>query len=129
MAGNRTLSARNNAAQDEWYTQLADIESELRHYRDQFRDKVVFCNCDDPYESNFFKYCTQVVRIPYRVRYTELNGSSARRIHTLLFEPRLGIQQNQPGRPRARNVSISIHEAASRGHTRISTTTRVCRSG
>lgn len=56
MAGNETLSARNGAALDEWYTQLTDIEVELRHYRDQFKGKVVFCNCDDPYESNFFKY-------------------------------------------------------------------------
>ncbi len=56
MADNRTLSARNNSALDEWYTQLVDIEGELRHYRDQFKDKVVLCNCDDPYESNFFKY-------------------------------------------------------------------------
>ena len=56
MAGNETLSARNRAALDEWYTQLTDIEAELRHYRDQFNGKVVFCNCDDPYESNFFKF-------------------------------------------------------------------------
>lgn len=56
MAGNETLSARNRAALDEWYTQLTDIEEELRHYRDQFKGKVVLCNCDDPYESNFFKY-------------------------------------------------------------------------
>ena len=41
---------------DEFYTQLVDIENELRHYRTSFKDKVVFCNCDDPYESNFFKY-------------------------------------------------------------------------
>lgn len=41
---------------DEFYTQLTDIEKELRHYKNQFKDKVVFCNCDDPYESNFFKY-------------------------------------------------------------------------
>ena len=41
---------------DEFYTQLPDIEKELVHYRDHFRGKVVFCNCDDPYESNFFKY-------------------------------------------------------------------------
>ena len=41
---------------DEFYTQLSDIEAELRHYREKFRDKVIFCNCDDPYESNFFKY-------------------------------------------------------------------------
>ena len=41
---------------DEFYTQLADIENELRYYKEQFKDKVVFCNCDDPFESNFFKY-------------------------------------------------------------------------
>ena len=48
-------NAKRNKA-DEFYTQLADIEKELRHYKDSFKDKVVFCNCDDPYESNFFKY-------------------------------------------------------------------------
>ncbi len=41
---------------DEFYTQLADIENELRYYKEQFKNKVVFCNCDDPFESNFFKY-------------------------------------------------------------------------
>lgn len=47
--------AKKNKA-DEFYTQLPDIETEMRHYRDQFRGKIIFCNCDDPYESNFFKY-------------------------------------------------------------------------
>ncbi|WP_167003294.1 adenine-specific methyltransferase EcoRI family protein [Mumia sp. ZJ430] len=56
MAGNETLSARNRNSADEFYTALRDVEAELRHYRDQLRGKVVFCNCDDPYESNFFKY-------------------------------------------------------------------------
>lgn len=56
MAGNVTLSARNNNSADEFYTQLSDIEAELRHYRSQFAGKTVFCNCDDPFESNFFKY-------------------------------------------------------------------------
>lgn len=41
---------------DEFYTQLTDIEKELRHYRKHFRGKTVLCNCDDPFESNFFKY-------------------------------------------------------------------------
>lgn len=41
---------------DEFYTKLIDIEKELKHYKEQFRDKVVYCNCDDPFESNFFKY-------------------------------------------------------------------------
>ncbi|WP_291570825.1 adenine-specific methyltransferase EcoRI family protein [Clostridium sp. UBA4548] len=41
---------------DEFYTRLADIELEMNHYKDFFKEKVVLCNCDDPYESNFFKY-------------------------------------------------------------------------
>ena len=41
---------------DEFYTQLIDIEKELKHYKSQFRNKIVYCNCDDPFESNFFKY-------------------------------------------------------------------------
>ena len=55
MAGNKALSAANKAKQDEFYTQLVDIENELKHYKEHFRGKVVLCNCDDPYESNFFK--------------------------------------------------------------------------
>ena len=58
MAGvlQANLQKAKEQRRDEFYTQLADIENELRHYRDQFRGKVVFCNCDDPFESNFFKY-------------------------------------------------------------------------
>ena len=41
---------------DEFYTSLEDIEKEMKYYKEQFDNKVVFCNCDDPYESNFFKY-------------------------------------------------------------------------
>ncbi|MGI6013223.1 MAG: adenine-specific methyltransferase EcoRI family protein [Oscillospiraceae bacterium] len=51
-----TLEKAKRSKADEFYTQLSDIEAELRHYREQFRGKVIFCNCDDPYESNFFKY-------------------------------------------------------------------------
>ncbi len=53
---NKSLSNANKAKKDEFYTQLSDIENELRHYKHHFRGKTVFCNCDDPYESNFFKY-------------------------------------------------------------------------
>jgi hypothetical protein len=56
MASNTALSLRNRSPKDEFYTQLKDIEAELRHYSGQFNGKVVLCNCDDPYESNFFKY-------------------------------------------------------------------------
>lgn len=57
MANKRaSLAVAKAGKKDEFYTQLPDIEKELMHYREHFRDKVVFCNCDDPYESNFFKY-------------------------------------------------------------------------
>ena len=56
MARNKDLQAANKAKKDEFYTQLSDIENELKHYKKHFKDKIVFCNCDDPYESNFFKY-------------------------------------------------------------------------
>lgn len=46
----------HKAKNDEFYTQLTDIEKELSHYRAFFKDKTVLCNCDDPFESNFFKY-------------------------------------------------------------------------
>ena len=53
---NSNFHKASQAKKDEFYTQLADIEKELKHYKDQFRGKVVFCNCDDPKESNFVKY-------------------------------------------------------------------------
>lgn len=56
MTSNRTVSKAKANKQDEFYTQLSDISNEVRHYRSQLRGKVVLCNCDDPYESNFFRY-------------------------------------------------------------------------
>ena len=53
---NSNLHKAGKAKNDEFYTQLVDIEKELKHYKGQFRGKVVYCNCDDPFESNFFKY-------------------------------------------------------------------------
>ena len=50
------LHAAKKAKKDEFYTQRVDIENELRHYKAHFKDKVVLCNCDDPRESEFFKY-------------------------------------------------------------------------
>ena len=63
MSNNKTLSAAKNEKNDEHYTQLSDIENEVRHYRDQFRGKTVLCNCDDPRCSNFFKYFTRSFEI------------------------------------------------------------------
>lgn len=56
MAGNLNLHAANKAKKDEFYTQLVDIENELKHYKTHFRGKTVLCNCDDPRVSNFFHY-------------------------------------------------------------------------
>lgn len=56
MAKNQNLAKAKENKQDEFYTQISDIELEMKHYRSQFKDKIILCNCDDPYESNFFKY-------------------------------------------------------------------------
>lgn len=53
---NTKLRKAQKNKKDEFYTQLSDIENELRHYKKYFKGKTIFCNCDDPYESNFFKY-------------------------------------------------------------------------
>lgn len=55
-AANSLLAAAKAGRKDEFYTQLSDIEKELRHYRKHFKGKVVYCNCDDPRASNFFHY-------------------------------------------------------------------------
>lgn len=56
MGSNANLHTAKNEKNDEFYTRLEDIEKELSHYKAYFKGKTVFCNCDDPYESNFFKY-------------------------------------------------------------------------
>lgn len=53
---NTNLNKAGKAKEDEFYTQLSDIENELKHYKNHFKDKTVFLNCDDPLESNFWKY-------------------------------------------------------------------------
>lgn len=53
---NKNLHEAKNNKKDEFYTQLADIEKELRHYKEHFKNKTVLCNCDDPRVSNFFHY-------------------------------------------------------------------------
>ena len=53
---NTDLANAKAAKKDEFYTSLGDIEAEMRYYEPHFRGKTILCNCDDPYESNFFKY-------------------------------------------------------------------------
>jgi hypothetical protein len=56
QSANKNLHKAKNAKKDEFYTQLADIENELKQYKAHFKNKVVYCNCDDPRISNFFHY-------------------------------------------------------------------------
>ena len=53
---NKNFEGAKKAKNDEFYTQRSDIENELKHYKKHFKDKVVYCNCDDPRVSNFFIY-------------------------------------------------------------------------
>jgi hypothetical protein len=55
-AKNKNLHSARNNKKDEFYTQLDDIERELRYYKSHFKDKVIYCNCDDPRVSNFFHF-------------------------------------------------------------------------
>ena len=56
MSLNKSLNEARRQKNDEFYTQLPDIENELRHYKEHFRGKIVYCNCDDPRVSHFFHY-------------------------------------------------------------------------
>lgn len=56
MTNQKNLHIAKANKQDEFYTRLEDIENELKHYKNHFKDKVVYCNCDDPRVSNFFHY-------------------------------------------------------------------------
>lgn len=55
-ATNQLLRKARKSKSDEFYTQYCDIENELQHYTKHFKDKIVYCNCDDPNTSNFFRF-------------------------------------------------------------------------
>lgn len=59
ISWNKNLRSANKAKKDEFYTQLVDIEKELGHYREYLHWKIIFCNCDDPEESHFWKYFSE----------------------------------------------------------------------
>ena len=58
-SSNKNLRKASTAKSDEFYTQLPDIERELVNYKEHFKNKIVFCNCDDPEESHFWKYFSE----------------------------------------------------------------------
>ena len=56
MSDKKNLEKAKKNKNDEFFTRLPDIERELRHYKEHFKDKIIFCNCDDPEDSNFWKF-------------------------------------------------------------------------
>ena len=62
MSANKNLSAAKKAKNDDFWTRREDIEAELYHYKEHFEGKVVYCNCDDPKESEFWKFFVRVFR-------------------------------------------------------------------
>lgn len=101
MAENKNLSVAKKAKKDEFYTQLADIENELKHYETHFYGKTILCNCDDPYESNFFKY--------FAMRFNQLGlkkliatcyaGSPVADTQMSLFDDNEQLKQTRTGVP------------------------------
>ena len=111
-AMNRGLSAAKTAKKDEFYTQYIDIQKEVETYLeydpDTFRGKVVYCNCDDPFESNFFKYfATNFNRLGLKkLVTTSYDGSPIAGAQLTLFEYDEGNGKRQ--KPKA--ISVEIEE-------------------
>ena len=109
---NRGLTAAREAKKDEFYTRYVDIQKEVEAYlefdQETFRNKVVYCNCDDPFESNFFKYfAANFNRLGLRKLVTTSRKGSTIAGKQLTFEEY--IQENRtPKRPNA--VAVEIEE-------------------
>lgn len=110
-ATNKFLTDARKSKSDEFYTILADVEKELKHYKDMLRDKAIYCNCDDPYESNFFKF--------FAVNFNHLG---LKRLITTSYKPspiantQLGLfgvsttESKPKGRPKATANKFIINE-------------------
>ena len=111
-SGNRTLSKAKRAKQDEFYTQYVDIQKEVEAYLefdpDTFRGKVVYCNCDDPFESNFFKFfAANFNRLGLRkLISTSYNGSSIAGVQLTLDE----YAQGKKDTPKPNAIALEIDE-------------------
>lgn len=115
MASNAALNRANKAKKDEFYTQLPDIENELKHYRKHFAGKTVLCNCDDPFESNFFKYfCLNFNRLKLKkLIATCYSGSPITGNELTLF----GDETDEEKRTPYKAVVTSVHDANGDGAT------------
>ena len=119
MAGNSNLHAANRAKKDEFYTQLSDIANELKHYKQHFEGKTVLCNCDDPYESNFFKYFAlnfNVLGLKKLIA-TCYDGSPIANTQMCLFEPEEPYGKQQKTRVPHKIVITEVSDVNGDGAT------------
>ena len=99
MAKNRALHRASKAQQDEFYTSVFDIENELQYYWPHFIGKKILCNCDDPFESQFFMYFATRFHEPLRLSKltaTCYAGSPIAQRQLSLFEENLPPQERTP---------------------------------
>lgn len=115
MDKKRDLAAAKLDKKDEFYTQLTDIEKEMRYYRKHFKDKTVLCNCDDPFESNFFKYFVlNFNRLGLKkVIATCYTGSPIANQQLSLFDVLGGLEEN-PNKP-YKAVVTSVYDKTGDG--------------
>lgn len=110
--GSRALTNARSAKQDEFYTQYVDIQKEVEAYLefdpDTFRDKIVYCNCDDPFESNFFKFfAANFNRLGLKkLISTSYNGSNIAGVQLTLDE----YSQGKTGAPKPSAIALEIDE-------------------
>lgn len=111
-SGSRALTKARSAKQDEFYTQYADIQKEVEAYLefdpDTFRNKVVYCNCDDPFESNFFKFfAANFNRLGLKkLISTSYNGSNIAGVQLTLDE----YGEGKRGSPKPSAIALEIDE-------------------
>lgn len=122
MAGNKTLSNAKKNKKDEFYTQLSDIANELKHYKQYFAGKTIFCNCDDPYESNFFKYFALNFNVfgLKKLIATCYDGSPVANTQLCLFEPEEPYGKPQKTRVPHKIVITEVHDVNGDGATDLS---------
>ena len=122
MSKSQNLRTAKRNRKDEFYTQLSDIEDELRHYSSHFRDKVVYCNCDDPRVSNFFQYFAmrfeglglkKLITTCYKNRSMDLFSQ-----HDVEQAIRMEYEGDQDGNLRADPHEISVHSLQGDGDFR-----------
>lgn len=115
IGGNTNLARANREKNDEFYTRLTDIEKELRHYRKHFKGKTILCNCDDPFESNFFKYFVlNFNKLGLKKLIATCYATSAISNKELSLSKVLGNDKTKEGRP-YKAVVTKIYDATGDG--------------